>query len=102
MHGEAKKRIAQLYPTVTTTDGRTLPGIAWFWARTVPSPDPRANGTPVPLVSSFVLSAKDDKRGIGLPVVDRRNLRWTFEIENSPSGPEVERARKGTKAARAC
>ena len=48
--------------------------IAWLWARTVPSPDPRAKGAHVPLASSFVLSAKAGKEVIVKPVVDRAKM----------------------------
>ena len=39
--------------------------IAWLWARTVRSPDPAAKGAMVPLVSSFMLSTKEGKEGLG-------------------------------------
>jgi putative DNA methylase len=101
MHEEARKRLGRFYPMVRQKDGRReLPVIALFWARTVPSPDPRAKGLPVPLVSSFVLSAKGEKEVIVKPVVDRAKMTWAFEIDDRPSNVDVVSARKGTKSAR--
>ncbi len=74
MRDEAEKKIGHLYPKVTLEDGKTQATvIAWLWARTVPSPDPRAKGAHVPLASSFVLSAKEGREVIVKPVVDRAN-----------------------------
>jgi putative DNA methylase len=78
MHEEAFKRIGHLYPKVkvvkekdgsfryaTTVEIETpkskveeLTVIAWLWARTVKSPNPAFSNVEVPLVKSFVLSAK--------------------------------------------
>ena len=74
--------------------------IAWLWARTVPSPDPRAKGAHVPLASSFVLSAKASKEVIVKPVVDRAKMTWRFEIDDNPSAEALKAAKNGTKAAR--
>jgi len=100
MQEEAEKRIGHLYPKVKLKDGKTATVIAWLWARTVASPDPRAKGAHVPLASSFVLSAKADKDTIVKPVVDRAKMTWTFAINGAPSNSEIEAAKKGTKAAR--
>ena len=82
-------------------DGKTdATVIAWLWARTVPSPDPRAKGAHVPLASSFVLSAKAGKEVIVKPVVDRAKMTWAFEIDDSPSAEALKAAKNGTKAAR--
>jgi putative DNA methylase len=64
------------------------------------SPDPRAKGAQVPLVSSFVLSAKDDKAVIVKPVINRTRMTWTFTIDDKPSNSDREVAKKGTKAGR--
>lgn len=71
---QAIKKIGRLYPKVKLNDGSAATVIAWLWARTVPSPDPRAKGAPVPLASSFVLSAKAGKETIVTPVVDRAKI----------------------------
>jgi putative DNA methylase len=102
MRAEAEKKIGHLYPKVTLADGTTeATVIAWLWARTVPSPDPRAKGAQVPLVSSFVLSAKPGREVIVSPVVDRKALTWAFAINDKPSADELKLAKTGTKSARA-
>ena len=98
MRGEAEKRIGQLYPKAKLKDGKQATVIAWLWARTVPSPDPRANGAFVPLASSFVLSSKAGKEVIVRPVVDRARMEWRFEIDDKPSAAELKEANEGTKA----
>lgn len=72
--------------------------IAWLWARTVASPNPAANGEHVPLVSSFVLSSKKDKRAIIVPVKERGGYRFTVKSRVTPE--ELANARKGTKNSR--
>jgi putative DNA methylase len=75
MRDQAEKRIGHLYPKVRITPeltagrpdlkdlvGQELTVIAWLWARTVASPNPSARGAHVPLVSSFVLSAKTGRK----------------------------------------
>jgi putative DNA methylase len=100
MGAEAKKKIGHLYPKVKLKEGKEATVIAWLWARTVPSPDPRARGTHVPLASSFVLSAKASKEVIVKPVVDRAKMTWAFELDYSPTADALAAAKKGTKAAR--
>jgi putative DNA methylase len=101
VHSEAQKRIGYIYPPARSNDGTSqLPVIAWFWARTVRSPDPRAKGAHVPLVSSFVLSTKVGKEVIVKPVIDREKMSWAFEVSQKPTKPDIEGARRGTKAAR--
>ena len=100
MRDEAQKRIGHLYPKAKLKDGREATVIAWLWARTVPSPDPRAEGAPVPLASSFVLSAKEGKEVIVRPVVDRAKRTWRFEIDEAPDAEALKAAKTGTKAAR--
>src|SRR6266511_295057 len=100
MHEQTKKKIGHLYPKVKLKDGKEATVIAWLWARTVPSPDPRAKGAQVPLASSFVLSAKVGKEVIVKPVVDRARMEWRFEIDNEPSKADLQAAKNGTKAAR--
>jgi putative DNA methylase len=101
MRAEAQKKIGYLYPKVTLRDGKTeATVIAWLWARTVSSPDPRAKGALVPLASSFVLSAKAGQQVIVKPVVDRAKMTWSFEIDDSPSPEALKAAKTGTKTAR--
>src|SRR5438128_719009 len=70
MRDEAEKRIGHLYPKALLPDGSEATVIAWLWARTVRSPDPRAKGAMVPLVSSFVLSNMERKRAWVEPLID--------------------------------
>jgi putative DNA methylase len=100
MREQAEKKIGHLYPKAKLKDGKEATVIAWLWARTVSSPDPRAKGAYVPLASSFVLAAKPGREVIVKPVVDRAKMTWAFEINDKPSKEEIEAAKKGTKAAR--
>lgn len=85
MRERAKERIGHLYPT--GPDGETV--IAWLWARTVRCPNP-ACGAKMPLVSSFWLSKKPNKKAWVEPVVEGKSVR--FEVKDnqtsgSPSDP---------------
>ena len=62
---KAWDRIGHLYPKVTLEDrdgGGEETVLAWIWARTIPSPNPAMNGTPIPLVSSYWLCKKPKKK----------------------------------------
>ena len=96
MREQAEKKIGHLYPKVKLKDGNAATVIAWLWARTVPSPDPRAKGAPVPLASSFVLSQKPGQEAVVKPVVDRTNMTWTFHINYGPNEEDIETAKNGT------
>ncbi|WP_316202611.1 MULTISPECIES: DUF1156 domain-containing protein [unclassified Bradyrhizobium] len=98
---QAERTISQFYPKARLKDGKEVTAVAWLWARTVASPDPRAKGAPVPLVSSFVLSTRTDKEVIVKPVVDRAKMTWTFGIEEKPDRDALKAAKEGTKSARA-
>lgn len=100
MREQAEKKIGHLYPKVKLKNGKAATVIAWLWARTVPSPDPRAKGAQVPLASSFVLSAKTGKEVIVKVVADRAKMKWRFEIDYEPSAEALVAAKNGTKTAR--
>ncbi len=100
MREQAAARIGHLYPKATLPDGGEATVIAWLWARTVPSPDPRARGAAVPLASSFVLSARAGREAIAVPVVDRAAMTWRFEVKTDPTREELAAAKNGTKSAR--
>ena len=115
MRDEAERRIGHLYPKVGArasgppADGTSaLPQeteatvIAWLWARTVRSPDPRAKGAMVPLVSSFLLSTKEGKKAWVEPVIDPTAPDgWRFEVHTGTlSKADEERLKKGTKTGR--
>ena len=70
MRAEAYKRIGHLYPKAKLSDGSEATVIAWLWARTVPCPNPACRAA-MPLVSSFWLSKKKNRRVWIEPEVDR-------------------------------
>jgi putative DNA methylase len=88
MRDEAKKRIGHLYPK--GPEAETV--IAWLWARTVRCPNPVC-GAEMPLVSSFWLSKKANKKAWVEPVVEGKTVR--FEVKNgsgeSPDPPKIGR-----------
>ena len=105
---EAFKRIGHLYPPVEITAamaaerpdlqrlvGQKLTVIAWLWARTVKSPNPAFSHVEVPLVSTFMLSAKEGKEAYVEPVIDGDQYRFTVK-NGLPNNPE--KANSGTKA----
>jgi putative DNA methylase len=110
MRDEAEKRIGHLYPKVKVTPeiakdrkdllhyvGRELNVIAWLWARTVKSPNPAYAHVDVPLVSTFILSAKQGKEAYIEPVVQGASYRFLVRM-GKPK--DVQAATNGTKLAR--
>ena len=102
MRDEAEKRIGHLYPKARLRDGGEATVIAWLWARTVRSPDPRAKGAMVPLVSSFLLSTKEGKKAWVEPVIDTSAPDgWRFEVRTGTlAKDDEERLKQGTKTGR--
>jgi putative DNA methylase len=103
MRDEAQKRIGHLYPRVTLPDGSEATVISWLWARTVRSPDPSAKGAMVPLVSSFMLSTKDNKKAWAEPVIDpdaQNGYRFDVKTGNI-SNIDEDRLKKGTRSGKA-
>lgn len=99
MHEEAERRIGTIYPKGRLPNGAEAPVIAWLWARTVKSPDPAAKGAIVPLVSNFILSAKEGhKAWVDLTIDQNAQDGWRFEVKTGSPSPEDElRLRMGTK-----
>ncbi|WP_218054329.1 DUF1156 domain-containing protein [Phenylobacterium immobile] len=99
----AFQRIGHLYPNVQLPaaygGGEAIP-IAWIWSRTVPSPDPAFSGAPVPIASSFLLSAKPGKEVWIQPVVDKASMTISYEIRRGGTKAELAKAKEGTKAGR--
>ncbi len=106
MREEAKKRIGRLYPQVEITAemakarpdlqpyvGKKLTVIAWLWARTVKSPDPRFSHVDVPLISSFILSKKKGHEAYVQPVIEDDTYHFEVKLGMPPKGAEC-----GTKA----
>jgi putative DNA methylase len=98
MRDEAEKRIGHLYPKVEITAemakerpdlkplvGQKLTVIAWLWARTVKSPHPAFSHVDVPLLTTYILSAKQGSEKYLLPV--RSGDNYTFRIvQEKPLG----------------
>ncbi len=108
MRAEAEKRIGHLYPQVEVTEdmakdrpdlkpliGQKLTVIAWFWARTVKSPNPAFSHVDVPLASTFILSSKDGKEAYVDPIIEGDTYRFNVKMGKPP-----ESAKNGTKLAR--
>jgi len=106
MRDEAEQKIGHLYPQVLITDamarerpdlvpyvGESLTVIAWLWARTVPSPNPVANGSAVPLLRSFVISTKKGKEAWVEPLIslDGRGYRFVVRIGKHTNASQANR-----------
>ena len=80
---KAWERIGYLYPKVQLSqeeDGSEATVIAWFWARTVQSPDPSWNGH-VPLIRSGILRDKSGKPKVWVePLVDIDSQVVTYRV----------------------
>ncbi|MFC2043437.1 DUF1156 domain-containing protein, partial [Chloroflexota bacterium] len=83
MREKAMERIGHLYPKY---DGETV--IAWVWARTVVCPNPSCR-MQIPLVRSFLLSKKKNKRVWIVPRIDNQNRRINFDV-NLEIGKELQ------------
>lgn len=73
---EAWVRIGQNYPTAPNGD----PVIAWWWARTVESPDPRFQGAMTPLVSNWWISKHKVTKAFVLPEVNLDTKKVTYQV----------------------
>ncbi len=106
MLAEAKRRIGHVYPPVHITAemarerldlkpfiGQKLTVIAYFWARTVKSPNPAFSRVDVPLASSFILSANERKAAYVQAFVEGDHYHFTVKNGTPPS-----EAAAGTKA----
>ena len=96
MRERAFERIGHLYPQVDLPkehSGSKATVIAWIWARTVPSPDPAFAEVHVPLVRSFLLSAKKGKEVWVEPVIVGKG--YGFEIRSTING-DTRRGLHGT------
>nr|WP_284352184.1 DUF1156 domain-containing protein [Roseisolibacter agri] len=83
-------------PDLVPYVGQTLPIIAWIWANTVKSPNPAFAHVDVPLVSTYVLSAKSGKEAFLVPVVSGDQYRFEVCVGKQPTAD----ARAGTKLGR--
>jgi len=110
MRDKAEERIGQLYPKIAITAdmakerpdlepyvGQELTVIAWLWARTVKSPNPAFSDMDVPLVSTFVLSAKKGKEAYIEPQIEAGGYRFSVKV-GAPK--DAAAAKAGTSAGR--
>ncbi|MBN1365904.1 MAG: DUF1156 domain-containing protein [Syntrophaceae bacterium] len=106
----AEKRIGHFYPKVEITKemlkdrpdlkqyvGEKLTVIAWFWVRTVNSPNPAFKNVKVPLASTFMLSTKPGKEVYLKPIIEGSKYSFIVKIGKPKNSEE---AKHGTKLAR--
>lgn len=91
LRNKAKERIGHLFPKVLLPKergGGEATVIAWIWARTVTCPNP-ACGATMPLVSSYILSAKKGQEAWIDPVIDttQHPTRIQFTVNNGEGKP---------------
>lgn len=99
----AIEKIGHLYPKVKLPKeygGREANVIAWIWARTVASPNPAAEGSHVPLISSFWLASKGKQAWLR-PMINRKKNEWRLEVcfDNPPNRSIVKAGTKVGKRA---
>lgn len=76
IYDECKDRIGRHYPLGPNGD----PVVAWWWARTIRSPDPRFQDAYTPLVNGWWLNKRPGAEAFVRPLVDRVTKQITFEI----------------------
>lgn len=105
---QAHKKIGKLYSPVEITAAmcrkrpelkkyrdQKLTVIAYLWARTVKSPDPAISNVDVPLMSTYILSAKKGKEVYLEPII--KGTHYQFVAHKGLPPPE---AKAGTKVGR--
>jgi putative DNA methylase len=110
MRDEAEKRIGHLYPKVEITAetakdrpdlkhliGSRLTVIAWFWVRTVKSPNPAVREVNVPLASTFMLCTKPGKEAYVEPLIENGSYRFRVRLGKPEN---LEAVKNGLKLAR--
>lgn len=111
---EAHNKIGHLYPQILVTEemsvnradlvpyiGKMTNVIAWHWARTVASPNPKLKGLHVPLASTFVLSSKPGAEAIIVPKRNLEKMTYDFSVQASNIlDADLSLAKIGTKGAR--
>ncbi len=89
MRKEAEKRIGHLYPKVKVPEeqgGGEATVIAWVWARRAKCHNPACEAK-MPLVTTFWLSNKKEKKAWIEPIVDKANKTVQFEVKNGDGAP---------------
>ena len=82
IYEQCAKELSAFYPLGPNGD----PVIAWWWARTIQSPDPRFQGAHTPLVNDWWLSKRKGMSSFVRPIVDREAKSIGFEIVKATSG----------------
>jgi putative DNA methylase len=83
IYDRAREAIGRFYPAGPNGD----PIIGWWWARTIPSPDPRFAGSPTPLVNDWWLRRTKGSEAFVRPVIGGDGRTISFEIveQNGPA-----------------
>jgi putative DNA methylase len=76
MRDEAERRIGHLYSKARLPDGSEATVIAWLWARTVRSPDPRTKGAMVPPGIVLYALNQGGEEGLGRAGDRCERARW--------------------------
>ena len=98
---KAFAQIGHLYPKIHTPDGDATV-IAWLWARTVKCPNPNCK-CDMPLVSSFMLSTKKDRKFCVVPHFDGSALTYSVKhLANNEPEPKSPKTGKGKFICSAC
>ncbi len=85
MREMAYKTIGHLYPKVMMSNGNEATILAWFWARTLPCPNPVCS-VHTPLVSTFQLSSKPGNEYWIKPIVNGATQSVSFTVQNHKGG----------------
>lgn len=83
VYEECRSKVGLHYPVAPNGD----PVIAWWWARTVRSPDPRYQGAHTPLVNDWWLSKRKGAQAFIRPVVDHEGRSISFEVVEGKGTP---------------
>ena len=89
-----QEKLGDLYPAIP----QGAP-VAWLWCRTVPCPSPMCR-TPVPLLSSPVLSKQRGREATVEPVIERKSIR--FIVHKGKNAPTTSTKVKGSRARFQC
>lgn len=85
VYDEAKTSIVEYYPPAP--NGDTV--IAWWWARSIRSPDPRFQEAHTPLVNGWWLSKQPGREAFVRPIVDRATKQIDFEVVEGKGAPSA-------------
>ena len=80
VYDEARIELNSHYPP--GPDGNPI--VAWIWARTVPSPDPRFQGAHTPLITNLWLSRKKGERAYLQPLVEDGEVHFKIQSSGAP------------------